>query len=151
MRFTAHADHIADFSQCELCFLPITNNVQGDRGGARYKMPLMKKSEYRHHFLTEWQAAANALFRIIVGGLFSAFMLQYCGATITIYWLCAVVATEVVAIGISHKLPVLWLNAIIWVVSGILIWQDGGEIPHVTFAIIEYNVSLYAAAIWTLL
>ena len=111
-------------------------------------MPLMKKSEYRHHFLTEWQAAANALFRIIVGGLFSAFMLQYCGATITIYWLCAVVATEVVAIGISHKLPVLWLNAIIWVVSGILIWQDGGEIPHVTFAIIEYNVSLYAAAIY---
>ena len=107
-----------------------------------------RKSEYRHHFLTEWQAAANALFRLVVGGLFSSFMFEYCGVNVTILWMIAVVLTEVVAFRLSNKLPALWLNMLLWVLSGVLIWQRGAEIPHVAFTIIQFNVALYAAVIY---
>ena len=107
-----------------------------------------KKSEYRHHFLTEWQAAGNALFRLVVGGLFSSFMFQYCEFKVTVIWLSAVFATEVAAFLGSNKLPALWLNTLLWVASGVLIWQAGTEIPHVAFTIIQFNVALYAAVIY---
>ena len=108
----------------------------------------MLNSSVNHDFLAEWDATRNVVFRLVVGGAFSAFVFQFCGLTTTLLLFSAIAITELFAALVRNKVAFLFANNLLWTISAVLVWGNGSEIARLTFPVVLLCVSLYVLAIY---